>query len=296
MFAFAGVTAAVLPGVAAGEGSDRDRHENADRETATPIKHVIVIIGENRTFDNIYGTYVPRKGQSVSNLLSKGIVRADGSPGPISALANQFKIANIDPALYFIDTGKLNSPGKAPYAPFLPTPEAGNAPPLAVTLPQLDKDPAPAAPPFDAKTFSLLQLSTLSPALALNDLHLLTTGATGLENCTTDPTEPPSPCAEPDTRVANFSALPNTSFQITGRTVPYDSYTGDMVHRFFHMWQQADCDRQTRPRRTRVDAATTSTRSSASPAATTRAATRWASTTCRGVTRRSSRSSPMNSP
>jgi len=35
--------------------------------------------------------------------------------------------------------------------------------------------------------------------------------------------------------------LPNTSFQITGATLPYDTYTGDMVHRLFHMWQQADC-------------------------------------------------------
>ena len=23
--------------------------------------------------------------------------------------------------------------------------------------------------------------------------------------------------------------------------MPYDSYTGDMVHRLFHMWQQSDC-------------------------------------------------------
>jgi phospholipase C len=33
-----------------------------DHQTASPIKHVIVLIGENRTFDNVYGTYVPRKG------------------------------------------------------------------------------------------------------------------------------------------------------------------------------------------------------------------------------------------
>jgi phospholipase C len=44
-----------------------------------------------------------------------------------------------------------------------------------------------------------------------------------------------------DTRVANASNLPNGSFQITGATLPYDSYTGDMVHRLFHMWQQSDC-------------------------------------------------------
>jgi phospholipase C len=57
-----------------------------------------------------------------------------------------------------------------------------------------------------------------------------------------DPTLPPTPCAEPDTRVASFAMLPNTVFEITGRDLPYDSYTGDMVHRFFHMWQQPDCD------------------------------------------------------
>jgi phospholipase C len=45
-------------------------------DTATPIKHVIILIAENRTFDNIYGMYQPRKGQSVSNLLSKGIVNS----------------------------------------------------------------------------------------------------------------------------------------------------------------------------------------------------------------------------
>jgi hypothetical protein len=33
-----------------------------DNATATPIKHVIVLIGENRSFDNIYATYVPKKG------------------------------------------------------------------------------------------------------------------------------------------------------------------------------------------------------------------------------------------
>ena len=96
-------------------------------------------------------------------------------------------------------------------------------------------------PPFDANTFSTTQLHTISPALEFEDLPLITTGATGLKNCTADPTLPPSPCQEPDTRISNFNQLPNTSFQITGAKVPYDSYTGDMVHRLFHMWQQADC-------------------------------------------------------
>ena len=31
-----------------------------DGNTRTPIKHVIYIIGENRTFDHAFATYVPR--------------------------------------------------------------------------------------------------------------------------------------------------------------------------------------------------------------------------------------------
>ena len=39
-----------------------------DGNTATPIKHVIVIIGENRTFDHLFATYQPvNKGQTVLN-------------------------------------------------------------------------------------------------------------------------------------------------------------------------------------------------------------------------------------
>ena len=217
------------------ERSDANRHE-----TATPIKHVIIIIGENRTFDNIYATYQPKHG-TVWNLLSRGIVRKDGSPGPNAALATQFQLATINPVSYFIDTRKLINPGKTAYSPFLPTPEAGGAPPLAVTLTQFLNNPAGSVAPFDAATFSTAQLHTLSPELEIEDAKLLTTGATGLANCTLDPTQPPTACAEPDTRIANFNKLPNTTFQITGANVPYDSYSGDMVHRLFHMWQQSDC-------------------------------------------------------
>src|ERR1700759_463788 len=54
-----------------------------DDDTATPIKHVIVIIGENRSFDHVFATYVPKKkGETVWNLLSEGIVTKTGGPGP----------------------------------------------------------------------------------------------------------------------------------------------------------------------------------------------------------------------
>ena len=35
--------------------------------TATPIKHVIVIIGENRTFDHVFAPYEPKRREAVSN-------------------------------------------------------------------------------------------------------------------------------------------------------------------------------------------------------------------------------------
>lgn len=57
--------------------------------TATPIKHVVVIIGENHTFDNVFATYRAPAGQSVENLLSEGIVTANGAPGPDVAKARQ---------------------------------------------------------------------------------------------------------------------------------------------------------------------------------------------------------------
>ena len=43
--------------------------KSSSSTTTTPITHVIVLIGENRSFDNIFGTYVPKRG-TVENLLS----------------------------------------------------------------------------------------------------------------------------------------------------------------------------------------------------------------------------------
>src|SRR3984893_19430796 len=70
-------------------GSMGGPHNN-DRRTTSPIKHVIVIIGENRTFDHVFATYEPRPGERVDNLLSKGIIRKDGSPAPNHAEEAQF--------------------------------------------------------------------------------------------------------------------------------------------------------------------------------------------------------------
>ncbi|HEV2376740.1 MAG TPA: alkaline phosphatase family protein [Streptosporangiaceae bacterium] len=57
--------------------------------TTTPIKHVVVIIGENHSFDNVFATYRPPGHQKVWNLLSEGIVTRNGTPGPSFGRAAQ---------------------------------------------------------------------------------------------------------------------------------------------------------------------------------------------------------------
>jgi phospholipase C len=56
---------------------------------ATPIEHVIIIVGENHTFDNVFGGYLPRPGQTVMNLRSQDIIDDDGRPGRNFVLAKQ---------------------------------------------------------------------------------------------------------------------------------------------------------------------------------------------------------------
>jgi len=58
-------------------------------DTATPVKHLIVVVGENVSFDTLFATHVPRPGESIRNLLSEEIIQADGSPGRNYPLAVQ---------------------------------------------------------------------------------------------------------------------------------------------------------------------------------------------------------------
>jgi phospholipase C len=168
----------------------------------------------------------------VANLLSKEIIREDGSPGPNFAQAQQFQVNTPLPAHYFISV----APGqKTLYTPSLPTPELGGAPNSPTSIFQLNANPAGVQAPFDP-TISDAQLAANEPALDPFVLALLRTGATGAEGKT-----------GPDVRITDgittdATTLPNGVFQITGPQLPYDAYTGDMVHRFFHMWQQSDCD------------------------------------------------------
>src|ERR1700745_1630209 len=62
-----------------------------DIRPVTPIKHIIYIVGENRSFDNVFGTYQPKHGQQIWNLLSQGIVNADGTPGKNAAKGRKYQ-------------------------------------------------------------------------------------------------------------------------------------------------------------------------------------------------------------
>jgi hypothetical protein len=72
----------------------------------SPIKHVIVIIGENRSFDHVFATYQPQPGQKVHNLLSEGIVKLDADKnaiaGPNFAKAQQLAATDTGPADTFL--------------------------------------------------------------------------------------------------------------------------------------------------------------------------------------------------
>ncbi len=175
--------------------------------TATPIQHVIVIIGENRTFDHVFATYRPPAGQKVSNLLSKGIIKADGTPGPNFSLAKQNR-AEV------FGSFQLSPTKKTPYK-FLPPTNTQGTP----TAPS-DAHPAP----FQTQAAA----EQAEPGLLASDYWRLTTGASGL------------PQGVVDTRIPNVYTLKNGPYQLTPG-VGYDDYAGSPVHRFYQMWQQLDC-------------------------------------------------------
>jgi phospholipase C len=84
----------------------------------SPIQHVIIVVGENHTFDNVFDGYLPRPGQTISNLRSLDIIDDDGKPGRNFSLARQTTAKGHSTGLY-----TLNPPRKGPYSR-LPQPYA----------------------------------------------------------------------------------------------------------------------------------------------------------------------------
>jgi phospholipase C len=180
-----------------------------DNETATPIKHVIVIIGENRSFDHVFATYVPKSGQTIHNLLSEGIVLVDGKPGPNFAKAAQKAATDEQPDAFLLSPSKSSFPGSV-----LPAPLVGGP-----------KDSYVAG---DSLTLAEQSENGLTP----DGYPELVSGGTGQTSYT------------PDERIADVTALPAGPFQLTNSLkngFDYNAYAASPVHRFYQMWQQLDC-------------------------------------------------------
>jgi len=191
-----------------GPGDDQghgDGQGSKHPDTRTPVKHVIVIIGENRSFDHVFATYQPKRGEKVWNLLSEGIVNSDGTPGPNFNKAHQLSAK---------DSGS---------DPFLLSPKTSLFP--------NDNLPAPlAGGPKTPFITSVAAAQAVENGLPSDYYQFLTTGGTGLD------------AATPDTRIPNVTGLPAGPFQLTPG-IPYDAYAASPVHRFYQMWQQLNCSR-----------------------------------------------------
>jgi phospholipase C len=179
-----------------------------DDLTESPIKHVIVIIGENRSFDHVFATYVsPRREQKVWNLLSEGIIKADGTPGAHFTTAQQQAATDVASDAFLLNPAKSAFPNNV-----LPAPLVGGAEDSYI--------------PGDSLTLA----ETSENGLPTSYYPDLVSGGTGLTSKT------------PDTRITDVDALPPGPFQLTnGKTFTYNSYAASPVHRFYQMWQQLDC-------------------------------------------------------
>ena len=207
------VYATILP-LAIGNTFAGAQESPRDNDTVSPIKHVIVIIGENRSFDHVFATYVPRRGQTIWNLLSEGIVNADGTPGPNFYKAEQKAAYDEQPDAFLLSPTKAEFPGAVLPAPLVGGPESSYVAGNSLTLAEQSENGLPS-----------------------NYYQYLVSGGTGQASST------------PDARIKNVSSLPPGPFELTnGSTFTYNSYAASPVHRFYQMWQQLNCsaDRSTR--------------------------------------------------
>ncbi len=189
----------------------------------SPIHHLIVVVGENRSFDNVFGTYVPSSPtQTVWNLLSQDIVQINGNIG-----------TNFDAAAQQEATDTMTyelSPTQTGHFQYLPQP--------STTL--------------NALPTGLCNLGIFCSDIGLDPTSqgLLSTRGTGQPFY-----DPPGATPVPDCRYP--SDLPNGPYLLLGDSelnncgqpflaetianTTYTSNTGDPVHRFYQMWQQSDC-------------------------------------------------------
>lgn len=193
--------------------------------TQTPIKHVIVIIGENRSFDHVFATYVPKAhGEKVFNLLSEGIIKLDkynnAIPGPHFKNAQQLSARDIGTTDAFL----MSPPQQEFPQNQLPAPLVGG--PKVSYIPNQC-----GSSPITSCEASLTLAQQSESGLDPDYYQYLLTGGTGQTSAT------------PDQRISDVSTLPAGPFQLTNSSsLPYDAYAASPVHRFYQMWQQLNCN------------------------------------------------------
>ena len=161
-----------------------------DNQTRTPIKHVIVIIGENRSFDHVFATYVPKRGQKVWNLLSEGIVNADGTPGPNFSKVEQKAAFDQAPDAFLLNPDKVSFSNSTLPAPLVGGPKDSYITGDSLMLAQQSENGLPSSYYQD-----------------------LISGGTGQTSKT------------PDARITDVNSLPAGPFQLTnGNLFTYNSY------------------------------------------------------------------------
>ena len=192
--------------------------QDHDGKTRSPIKHVIVIIGENRSFDHVFATYQPKGREKVWNLLSEDIITADGKPGSNFSNAQQLAATDGHSDGFLLDPPKHDFPKNE-----LPAPLVGG--PTVSFFPDKCGTTAITACPA-----SLTLAEQSENGLPASYYPFLLSGGTGLTGKT------------PDTRISDVNSLPAGPFQLTnGKSFVYDDYAASPVHRFYQMWQQLDC-------------------------------------------------------
>ena len=85
----AGVSATIVSALGLGASVSASAAPSVNEiRTATPIKHVIIIVGENRSFDHLFATYVPRSKGSRTIRLPPTVV-LDAALAPITQRVDQ---------------------------------------------------------------------------------------------------------------------------------------------------------------------------------------------------------------
>jgi phospholipase C len=198
-------------------------NSGADRsgQTATPIKHVIVIIGENRSFDHVFATYVPRPGQTVHNLLSEGIIQLDANknaiPGPHFHKAQQLSASDLG-----LQDSFLLSPPKQEFpSNQLPAPQAGGpSGAQGYFTPSSSKYTTIACGTITVDGKSTTNYLTPAACAAVTENGLPdapdANGLTYYQSLASGGTNQYS--YTPDLRIVNFDSLPAGPFQLTNGT------------------------------------------------------------------------------